>query len=95
MQYCLVLTSSPISQSTTSVSTVLIESSDEKKVKITGDTLKSKLGVKNEAVNVCVGAESGLGCRKMSEATLWRNFLVGQSFTLDCAWIRDENKFIE
>lgn len=45
-QYIIVLTSSPIVQTSTSLSTVLLLSSDEKLVKAVGDALKTKLGVK-------------------------------------------------
>lgn len=44
--YIIVLTSSPIVQTSTSLSTVLLLSSDEKLVKTVGDALKTKLGVK-------------------------------------------------
>lgn len=44
--YIIVLTSSPTVQTSTSISTVLLLSSDEKLVKTVGDALKSKLSVK-------------------------------------------------
>ncbi|KAI5124984.1 hypothetical protein M0805_007409 [Coniferiporia weirii] len=44
--YVLVLNSSPVSQTGTSTSTVLLLSSDEKLVRFVGDALKVKLGVK-------------------------------------------------
>ena len=45
-QYVVVLSSSPSTQSTSSVSTVLVLGSDDLKVKAAGDGLKAKLGVK-------------------------------------------------
>jgi len=44
--YCFVLTSSPVSQTSTSVTTVLIVSPDEKLVKAVGDLLKTEMGVR-------------------------------------------------
>ncbi|KAF8974311.1 hypothetical protein BDZ97DRAFT_1935250 [Flammula alnicola] len=44
--YVIVLSSSPSTQTTTSVSTVLVLGSDDSKVKAVGDGLKTKLGVK-------------------------------------------------
>ena len=44
--YIVVLTSSPVVQTSTSAATVLLLSADEKLVKAVGDALKAKLGVK-------------------------------------------------
>lgn len=44
--YCLVLTSSPVSQTSTSVTSVLIVSPNEKLVKTVGDLLKSEMSVR-------------------------------------------------
>lgn len=46
LNYLIVLSSSPSLQTTTSVSTVMVVGSDDKKVKSVGEALKSKLGVK-------------------------------------------------
>ncbi|KLO14933.1 ThrRS/AlaRS common domain-containing protein [Schizopora paradoxa] len=45
-KYCFVLTSSPVSQTSTSVTSVLIVSPDEKLVKMVGDLLKSEMSVR-------------------------------------------------
>ncbi|KAJ3510621.1 hypothetical protein NLJ89_g4572 [Agrocybe chaxingu] len=44
--YLIVFSSTPSSQTTTSISTILVLGSDDAKVKATGDGLKAKLGVK-------------------------------------------------
>ena len=44
--YLVVLSSSPSTQTTSSVSTVLLLGSDDAKVKLAGEGLKAKLGIK-------------------------------------------------
>ncbi len=61
--YIIILSSTPSTQTTATVSTVLVVGTDDAKVKVVGDALKTKLAVKGGA-KAQDGVESLLGCGK-------------------------------